>query len=194
MIDPELRDIIAPELETGEELVWVERPQKHSLILLISALAFFIVFGLLFFIPTLIAIITKDPSGLTFNMNGVPADTLEDLSGLIPLLIFIGPTTIIYCWFCYYSSKRIGFSTYAVSNRRAFIKRPNRPYKTLALDPQDYDLALNRYSKKGSIFFKKKSMNPFFKLFVPTGSFIHPVFFKIKNPGQVEALILKDRS
>jgi len=190
MIDPDIRAIIEPELMDGEELVWAEQPQKHSYILLFSGFAFFLIFSFLFFVPSLIAVLFNDPSYMIFDINGVPANSMSDFSRLILPMIFIGITTILYCWHCYYLSKRIGFSTYAVSNTHAFIKRPNRPYKTLKLALPDYALTLNGNSKKGSIFFKKKTMSPILKTFAPTGSFIHPVFFKIENPKSVHDLML----
>ena len=139
--------------------------------------------------PGLWAIIKNDTSVLLFDFNGKPANQLDDPSTLIPMLIFIAMATISYTLLCYHLSKRYGFSTYALSNKRAFFHRSNWPHKTLKLDPLDFDIGFAGNAKRGSLFFKSKSRSILMELFAPTGSFLNPAFFKIQNPKSVLHLI-----
>ena len=189
MIDPDIRHIIEAELAEGEELLWAESPQRHSYVILLSALAWCLIFGGVFLLPSIWAIIKNDPSGLIFDLNGVPASQIEDTRVLIPWAVFTSLIITAYPAICFHQSRRYGYSTYALSNKHVYIHRPNWPRKTLKLDPLDFDIGFAGNAKRGSLFFKSKSRSILMKLFAPTGSFLNPAFFKIQNPKSVLELI-----
>lgn len=185
MINEDIRHIIEPELAEGEEFLWAANPKKHSFILLTSAIAMPIILGAFFIIPTLVALITGNNSVLNFDFNGSPAKDLSDPWLSVPLLIFVLISTFLYSFYCFYLSKRIGFSRYAITHQFAYILRPNKPVKLIQLSLDKYNLAIVGTKNYGSIYFINKFLNPIIRLFTPIGSFFHPVFFKIQEPENV---------
>ena len=163
MINEEVRYIVEAELKEGEKLLWADESNSRIYTLLIAGVVFVI-------LMPITVLLLEEPNR-------------------VPLLIFVLLFSIVYCWYCFHSSSRIGRSKYAITNQRVIFYRPNWPKKSFSLNPSEYVTFLSEGNKQGTITFIKKGMNPLFKIFAPKTSLIHPKIYKVSDHHNAMRLI-----
>ncbi len=190
MIDPELRETIAPELAEGEELLWAGRPQEHPFLL-------FGIYALLYAIVWIGAILYVDYiwiKGFFFPKDGSSLSTLSFFIGLVVsgFLLLLGCFQLKQGILDLFGSRQ---QIYAVTSKRGLIVENFWKQRSLSLDRTALSI-MHKDKKKslGTLTFglpeilKKKHKERF--------SFMHPIrlapiFYNVENPEQVEALILE---
>ena len=190
MIDPELRDIIAPELAKGEELLWAGQPQKNPFLYSgIYALVFAIVWigAILYFEYSWI-------KGFFFPKDGSSLSAFSFLFGLAVscLMLLVGYFQLRYAIIHLFGIKK---QVYALTSKRGLIVENYWKKRSLSLDKTALSIMHKEIKKSlGTLIFgvpevlKRKDKHRFNVMHLIR---LAPIFYNIENPNEIEALILK---
>ncbi len=189
MIEPELRDIIEPELAEGEELLWAGRPQKHPFLFYgIYALVFAMVW-----IGAILYTVFIWIKGFFFSKDGSLLSTLDFLIGLTvsSFMLLFGYFLLRYAIIHVFAFKK---QVYALTSKRGLILENHLKKRSLSFDQTALSVMHRDIQKSpGTLFFGfpvvlKKKVKDRLTLIHPFR--LMPIFYNVENPDQLEALIL----
>lgn len=193
MINESIRHIVDAEIIPGEKLLWVDKSTGKELWILLVGFIFFIVFTVGFIAPIVMAISADDVSKLKFDYNGIPANQLDDVRDLVPILIFAIISVLIYVGLCIWLFIRFKSQIYAVTDARVIIICTCFPNSVKSLSGQSLgQMVRTGNEKRGTLTFLGSNRTLFAKFFMPTMSYLNPKFLTIQSPRDVEALIQKN--
>jgi len=190
LIDDDIRDIITPELTEGEELLWAGRPQKHPFLLFaIYAFGFALLWigGVLFILFHSINAFFAPELGASTSIF-----MLLTMSALSCLFLLIGYLQLRYAIIHLFGIKK---QVYALTSHRGLIVENYLKNRSLSLERSALSIVYKDTKKSlGTFIFGvpevlKRKDKKRFSVMHPIR--LAPIFYNIKNPNEVEALILR---